>query len=55
MAASYLQEEHEIFRESLRKFLEKEAYPNYEKWEEDRIIPREFWRKMGSRVFYALI
>ncbi|WP_282171953.1 acyl-CoA dehydrogenase family protein [Cytobacillus firmus] len=51
MAASYLQEEHEIFRESLRKFLEKEAYPNYEKWEEDRIIPREFWRKMGKQGF----
>ncbi|MEK3853712.1 acyl-CoA dehydrogenase family protein [Cytobacillus sp. FSL H8-0458] len=51
MAASYLQEEHEIFRESLRKFLEKEAYPNYDKWEEDRIIPREFWRKMGEQGF----
>lgn len=42
MAASYIQEEHEIFRQSLRKFLEKEAYPNYDKWEEDRIIPRDF-------------
>ncbi|EWG11352.1 acyl-CoA dehydrogenase family protein [Cytobacillus firmus] len=51
MSASYLQEEHEIFRESLRKFIEKEAYPNYEKWEEDRIIPREFWRKMGEHGF----
>lgn len=51
MAASYLQEEHEIFRESLRKFLEKEAYPNYAKWEEDRIIPRDFWRKMGEQGF----
>ncbi|URM34569.1 acyl-CoA dehydrogenase family protein [Cytobacillus firmus] len=51
MAATYLQEEHEIFRESLRKFLEKEAYPNYDKWEADRIIPREFWRKMGEQGF----
>ncbi|KAF0819879.1 Acyl-CoA dehydrogenase [Bacillus sp. ZZV12-4809] len=51
MAASYLQEEHEIFRESLRKFLEKEAYPNYAKWEEDRIIPRDFWSKMGEQGF----
>ncbi|OMF59632.1 acyl-CoA dehydrogenase [Paenibacillus sp. FSL R5-0490] len=51
MAATYLQEEHEIFRESLRKFLEKEAYPNYDKWEEDRIIPREFWRKLGEQGF----
>ncbi|MBX9974969.1 acyl-CoA dehydrogenase family protein [Cytobacillus firmus] len=51
MAASYIQEEHEIFRQSLRKFLEKEAYPNYEKWEEDRIIPRNFWHKMGEQGF----
>ncbi|MDM5224690.1 acyl-CoA dehydrogenase family protein [Cytobacillus sp. NJ13] len=51
MAASYIQEEHEIFRQSLRKFLEKEAYPNYEKWEEDRIIPRNFWNKMGEQGF----
>lgn len=51
MAASYIQEEHEIFRQSLRKFLEKEAYPNYDKWEEDRIIPRDFWYKMGEQGF----
>ncbi|OHX50988.1 acyl-CoA dehydrogenase family protein [Cytobacillus oceanisediminis] len=51
MAASYIQEEHEIFRQSLRKFLEKEAYPNYDKWEEDRIIPRDFWHKMGKKGF----
>lgn len=51
MAASYIQEEHEIFRQSLRKFLEKEAYPNYNKWEEDRIIPRDFWYKMGEQGF----
>ncbi|MDF2036008.1 acyl-CoA dehydrogenase family protein [Cytobacillus oceanisediminis] len=51
MAASYIQEEHEIFRQSLRKFLEKEAYPNYDKWEEDRIIPRDFWNKMGEQGF----
>ncbi|WP_449621975.1 acyl-CoA dehydrogenase family protein [Robertmurraya sp. Marseille-Q9965] len=47
----YLQDEHEIFRKALRKFLEKEAYPFYEKWEEDRIIPRTFWEKMGAQGF----
>ncbi len=48
---SYLKEEHEIFRKSIRKFLEKEAYPYYEQWEEDRIIPRSFWRKMGEQGY----
>ncbi|WP_026581194.1 acyl-CoA dehydrogenase family protein [Bacillus sp. J33] len=51
MAASYIREDHEIFRESLRKFLETEAYPNYGQWEEVRIIPREFWKKMGDQGF----
>ncbi|SDN95535.1 acyl-CoA dehydrogenase [Paenibacillus sp. yr247] len=51
MSNSYVQEEHRIFRSSLRKFLEKEAVPYYDQWEEDRIIPRQFWDKMGNEGF----
>ncbi|MBS4175574.1 acyl-CoA dehydrogenase family protein [Bacillus sp. FJAT-49736] len=51
MTHPYLTEDHDIFRKSLRKFLEKEAYPYYEKWERDRMIPRSFWRKMGEQGF----
>ncbi|WP_374720787.1 acyl-CoA dehydrogenase family protein [Peribacillus tepidiphilus] len=51
MKHSYLKEEHEIFRKSFRKFLDKEAYPYYEQWEEDRIVPRSFWRKMGEQGY----
>lgn len=51
MKHPYLNEEHEIFRKSLRKFLDKEAYPFYEKWEEDRMIPCSFWQKMGEQGF----
>lgn len=40
-----------MFRESLRKMLEKEAYPYFEQWEKDREIPREFWLKMGENGF----
>ena len=49
--ATYLQEEHHIFREAFRKFLQKEAYPFYDEWEKQGIIPREFWRKMGENGF----
>ncbi|QAV26661.1 acyl-CoA dehydrogenase [Neobacillus thermocopriae] len=49
--ATYLHEEHHIFREAFRKFLQKEAYPFYAEWEKQRIIPREFWRKMGENGF----
>ena len=45
------EEEHELFRKSLRKFLEKEAVPNYEQWERDRLIPKSFWKKLGEMGF----
>lgn len=51
MKASFLQEEHELFRKTLRKMLDKEAYPYYRQWEENREIPREFWLKMGENGF----
>ncbi|HET7579343.1 MAG TPA: acyl-CoA dehydrogenase family protein [Bacillales bacterium] len=47
----YLQEEHRIFRQSLRKFLQKEAVPYFEDWEQQKQVPREFWRKMGEQGF----
>jgi acyl-CoA dehydrogenase len=47
----YLKDEHDIFRKSLRKFLEKEAYPFYDQWEEERMIPRSFWTKMGEQGY----
>ena len=44
-------EEHDLFRESLRKFLEKEAVPHYEQWEQDHLIPKSFWKKLGELGF----
>ncbi|WP_188456959.1 acyl-CoA dehydrogenase family protein [Virgibacillus oceani] len=44
-------EDHELFRKSFRKFLQKEVEPNYDNWEENRIIPIELWRKMGEMGF----
>ncbi|EDL65566.1 acyl-CoA dehydrogenase family protein [Bacillus sp. SG-1] len=51
MRHPYLTDDHEIFRKSLRKFLEKEAYPFYDQWEEERMIPRSFWTKMGDQGY----
>ncbi|MGE8203453.1 acyl-CoA dehydrogenase family protein [Heyndrickxia sp. NPDC080065] len=51
MKHPYLNEEHEIFRKTLKKFLAKECAPYYEQWEEERLIPRSFWRKMGEQGF----
>ena len=41
-------DEHVMFRKSLRKYLDKEAVPQYEQWEEDRMIPKTFWKKLGD-------
>ena len=40
-----------MFRDSLRRFLEKEAVPYFDQWEEERLVPRSFWTKMGENGF----
>ena len=51
MSGEIFLEEHEMFRSSLRKMLEREAYPFFDEWEEKREIPRSFWRKLGENGF----
>ncbi|RPF51047.1 acyl-CoA dehydrogenase family protein [Aquisalibacillus elongatus] len=51
MAARYLTKEHDMYRDSLKKFLNKEVVPYFDQWEEDRLIPRELWTKMGENGF----
>src|SRR3981189_1094398 len=38
-----------MFRETCRRFFEKEVVPFHMKWEEDGIVPRELWRKAGAQ------
>ncbi|MEH7249048.1 acyl-CoA dehydrogenase family protein [Neobacillus niacini] len=47
----FFTEEHLLFRDSLRKFLEKEAVPFYEEWEKNRLIPISFWEKLGQNGY----
>ncbi|MFA6033798.1 MAG: acyl-CoA dehydrogenase family protein [Myxococcota bacterium] len=47
-------EEHGIFRNAIRKFLAKEVTPFVEKWEEDGIVPKSVWRKMGENGFLCM-
>lgn len=44
-------EEHDIFRNSFRKFLEKEIVPHQEEWDKAGIVPREVWKKCGDQGF----
>jgi acyl-CoA dehydrogenase len=41
-------EEHNIFRESVRRFVEREIVPFHAQWEKEGIVPRELWLKAGS-------
>ncbi|OUR59812.1 acyl-CoA dehydrogenase [Colwellia sp. 39_35_sub15_T18] len=43
--------DHEQFRDSVRKFLETEAVPFHAQWEKDGQIDRELWRKAGELGF----
>jgi acyl-CoA dehydrogenase len=38
----------ELFRDNVKRFLEAEVAPHYDQWERDEILPREIWRKMGE-------
>ena len=44
-------EEHEQFRDSVSKFLEKEAAPYHHQWEKEGQVDRELWRKAGAMGF----
>lgn len=51
MANRIYTEEHQIFRDAFRKFVSKEVVPHYEHWEEQSLIPREIWKKMGDNGY----
>ena len=41
-------EEHEAFRDVVRKFIEREIKPHHYQWEQDGIVPRDLWIKAGE-------
>jgi alkylation response protein AidB-like acyl-CoA dehydrogenase len=43
--------DHEMFRDSLRKFIEAEAMPHHEQWEKDGMVSDEIWLKAGEQGF----
>ena len=48
-------EEHQMFRQSVRKFVENEITPYAERWEEEEIAPlHEIFKKMGDLGFLGL-
>lgn len=45
--------EHEMFRDSFRKFLQEEAVPHHHEWEKDGQVSRELWLKAGQHGYLS--
>ena len=54
MNSIYFTEEHELFRKSLKDFLQKEVVPHIEKWEKTGAIERFIWKKFGEMGFFGI-
>ncbi len=50
----YFTEDHRLFRESFRAFLEQEVRPNVDQWEKDGRLPREIYKKFGEMGFFGM-
>lgn len=48
MNKKYLDEEHILFQDSVRSFIEKDVAPHYEQWEKDGQVSREVWKQAGE-------
>lgn len=42
-------EDHDIWRETVRRFIDKEIVPFHAQWEHDGVVPRELWLKAGDQ------
>jgi len=40
--------EHDLFREQVRRFIEREVVPHHARWEAEGIVPRSVWRAAGE-------
>ncbi len=41
-------DEHRMFRDAVRRFMENEVVPHHERWEEQGYVDREVWQKAGA-------
>ncbi len=47
-------EEHKIFRETVKSFVDKELRPNIAKWELEGETPKHIWKKCGDMGFFGI-
>ncbi|MFE5285179.1 acyl-CoA dehydrogenase family protein [Nocardia sp. NPDC056611] len=54
MERTLFEPEHELFRESFRKFLDQHVAPNHEQWEHDGVVDRSVWLEAGKQGFLGM-
>jgi len=54
MKTPYFTEEHELFRQSVRQFIEAEVIPHTAKWETEQRISKDIWKRMGELGFLGV-
>ncbi len=53
-AAPFLEPEHEMLRDQVRRFVETEVKPHADAWEQAGMVPREVIRRMGELGFLGV-
>jgi acyl-CoA dehydrogenase len=53
-ASPYFTAEHDMLRQSIREFVEKELAPHAEEWEEEQMFPDSVFKRMGELGFLGL-
>lgn len=50
----YFTDDHQLFRQTVRQFIETEVVPHTEAWETERRIPKTIFQRMGSLGYLGL-
>jgi len=54
LSVKIFNEQHAMFRQAVRSFVEKEVAPHIEEWEEAGQIPKSIWPRMGQLGFLGV-
>ena len=54
MQRTLFEDEHELFRDSVRAFIAKELAPHHDEWERAGIVDRELFTKAGAQGFLGM-
>ncbi|MBO0853094.1 MAG: acyl-CoA dehydrogenase family protein [Nocardia sp.] len=54
MERTLFESEHDLFRESYRKFLDQHVAPYHEEWEKNGVVDRQAWIEAGKQGFLGM-